>query len=276
MQCTSPIKIAVKTGSKAFSDLYREVPCGQCLACRLNYARMWSIRIIHESQLYYRNVFATLTYNDDNLPEDKSLSKRALQLFLKRLRKSLSPRKIRYFAVGEYGGKFGRPHYHAILFNVSKRDLEVVRSCWPFGFVRLDTVTVDSANYVAKYSVKKLRGEKGREYYLSHGIIPEFSIMSSRPGIGYDYMRLHESSFRNRKYVVSKGVKYSLPRYYDQKIFGDDVDRKVEKLTYSAEKVLDLKRQCQENHVDFFDFLNEFRQQVNLNLISRMKGKDKK
>lgn len=50
MKCTNPIFIKnvgarfTIIGNKCFEGVY--VPCGQCIACRLNYAKMWSIRMM--------------------------------------------------------------------------------------------------------------------------------------------------------------------------------------------------------------------------------------
>ncbi len=132
-----------------------EVACGQCLGCRLDRARMWAVRIVHESSLHEfdgGNCFITLTYRDEAdctekqrangyfIPQDWSLCKKHFQDFMKRLRKARNGQKIRFFHVGEYGNickhKFtiddcqfctvGRPHYHACLFNCSFDDLYAV------------------------------------------------------------------------------------------------------------------------------------------------------
>ena len=136
------------------ADMEMEVACGQCLGCRLDRARMWAFRIVHEASLHeYRtgNCFVTLTYRDavecDRhqlnagffIPEDWSLHKEHFTKFMKRLRKYAGSQKIRYFMCGEYGRhckhgldldevscgvcSVGRPHYHAILFNCSFSDL---------------------------------------------------------------------------------------------------------------------------------------------------------
>lgn len=194
MRCTSPFK-------KEINGVIREIPCGQCIACRLNHARMWSIRISHEATCHAHNVFLTLTYDDDNLPKDNSVHKRELQLFFKRLRKDLGGVKIRYFACGEYGDQFGRPHYHAIIFGISY-DCHVFKNkrfdkktngyhcqidAWNKGLCHIGSVTVDSANYVAGYVTKKLKGKGAKEHYDKLGIEPEFVLMSRRPGIGSDF-----------------------------------------------------------------------------------------
>lgn len=85
-----------------------QVPCGQCIGCRLNRSRGWAVRGQCEASLYAHNCFITLTYADKNLHYTPSglpnLHRRDITLFLKRLRKKY-PHKIRYFGCGEYGSK---------------------------------------------------------------------------------------------------------------------------------------------------------------------------
>lgn len=99
-----------------------DVPCGRCIGCRLEKSRKWAMRCVMEAQQHKDNCFLTLTYAPEFLPADGSLVKRDLQLFIKRLRKAFSGVKIRYFACGEYGEKFARPHYHLILFGFCPLD----------------------------------------------------------------------------------------------------------------------------------------------------------
>lgn len=102
------------------------IPCGQCIGCRLERSRQWAMRCLHEASLYENNCFITLTYNDKNLPSDWSLQKRDYQLFMKNLRKRFVPKNpfnkneypslhdqfkkmfwVRYFHCGEYGEECG-------------------------------------------------------------------------------------------------------------------------------------------------------------------------
>ena len=116
------------------------IPCGQCIGCRLERSRQWAIRCIHEASMFgNKNVFVTLTYRKECLPEDGSLDYRHFQLFMKKLRKKFVPKcpfasdteereawlrehEIRFYMCGEYGDENGRPHYHAILFNCQFED----------------------------------------------------------------------------------------------------------------------------------------------------------
>lgn len=236
MRCLYPITVKNATGQ------FIDVPCGQCIHCRLNQSRQWSIRITHEQLKYGDNsCFLTLTYDDDHLPADCSVHKEHVQLFLKRFRKHLGQKKIRYFGCGEYGDTFGRPHYHVIVFGVPV-DADIFRnrhvhyekgkpcgwhcdlSAWSdpktyeyYGKVHIGTVTPESANYVASYVVKKVKGKQAKEYYSNLGIEPEFVLMSRRPGIGSDYISSHADYYRTHNFVALKGVKYPLPRYYKEK-----------------------------------------------------------
>ena len=77
--------------------------------CRIARAREWSTRLVQELGFWDQALFVTLTYDDDHLPGDLSVSIDELQRFFKRLRKSLCGRKLMYYACGEYGENFGRP-----------------------------------------------------------------------------------------------------------------------------------------------------------------------
>jgi len=93
-------------------------PVGNASAANCNRAREWAIRCMHEAKCYDENCFVTLTYDNDHLPPDGSLNHKHFQDFMKRLRKHYSGRTIRYYMCGEYGENMGRPHYHAVFFNL--------------------------------------------------------------------------------------------------------------------------------------------------------------
>lgn len=122
--------------------------------------------------------FVTLTYKDSELPIGGNLSKRDVQLYLKRLREDVEPRRIRYFAVGEYGERFGRPHYHLALYGaLVPRE---IRSAWLKGRVDISLLGMESAAYISGYILKAgMASEKAAD-----GREPEFRLMSRRPGIG--------------------------------------------------------------------------------------------
>lgn len=211
------------------------------MGCKLERSRQWAVRLLHESKLYELNAFLTLTYSDETVPQDYSLNLRHLQLFLKRLRKSL-PHRIRFYACGEYGDLLGRPHYHALIFNHDFPDKkpfkiingkphyisETLTNLWQLGHATTADVTYESAAYCARYVTKKIKtGDDfgaSRYFRLSpidgqyHSVKPEFSTMSMRPGIGRAYVDQFKSDFYPSGYVVVNGVKQAPPRYYVSKL----------------------------------------------------------
>lgn len=185
------------------------------------------------------NCFVTLTYDDSQLPDDLSVSHRAVQLFMKRLRKSVG--KVRFFACGEYGERLQRPHYHVIIFGHDFPDRTpwrqtptgyvVYRSTaleklWPFGFCEIGTVTHQSAGYVARYVVKKVTGEKAADHYSRvHpetgellSLRPEFICMSNRPGIGGSWYDQFSGDAFPSDFLIIEGSRVPVPRYYKKKL----------------------------------------------------------
>lgn len=226
MMCTSPLVIKGDRG-------YMTVPCGQCIACRINKNSDWATRIYAESRLHADNIFLTLTYDDEHLPENGSVRQEDLQKFMKRLRRYLEPDTIKYFAVGEYGGQFFRPHYHIALFGVSGFDERVFSAfqydakskgwyvkckAWNKGLVHFGYITLKSARYISGYVLKKVTGEKCKEHYRELGIEPEFALMSRRPGLGLGFMEKYEDELKQHEFVVIDGYKRPLPRYWSEKL----------------------------------------------------------
>lgn len=227
-----------------------QVPCGQCIGCRIDRSREWANRCMLELQYHDSAYFVTLTYDDFHVPKSYyadpetgeahtslTLCKRDFQLWMKRLRKKFSDDKIRFFACGEYGGETKRPHYHAIVFGLHLSDLvkyktvregdsyytyynsESIQETWPNGFVVVGEVTWESCAYVARYVTKKLTGDLA-EFYDKFNLVPEFSDMSRRPGIARQYYDDHGKEIYDNAYInVSTpkgGRKFKPPHYFDR------------------------------------------------------------
>lgn len=215
-----------------------QLPCGQCVGCRLERSRRWAVRCVHESQMHEASSFVTLTYDDDHLPTGLRYSD--FQKFMKRVRK-LFP-GARFFMCGEYGESTFRPHYHACLFGVffadrllhsSGGDYPVYRSdtlsrLWPLGFATVGDVSFESAGYCARYVMKKVTGDAAAEHYQRVDVrtgeivqvAPEFCRMSLKPGIGMPWLEKYFKDVygESKDAVVMNGVKSKPPRYYDKKL----------------------------------------------------------
>jgi hypothetical protein len=218
-----------------------QVPCGRCIGCRIDKTREWSTRIAHEASLHDENSFITLTYRDEDLPDDYSVRVRHLQLFMKRLRKIIAPVKVRFFACGEYGEQNGRPHYHVILFGYGFPDKvvwrqtksghlqyrsEILEKAWTQGHCEIGTVTKQSGGYVARYVIKKVGGAMAPDHYQRiHPItgelcwvVPEFMCCSTNPGIGGNFIDKFASDAFPSGFLVQDGQKVALPKYYKRRI----------------------------------------------------------
>ncbi|UDN67761.1 replication initiator protein [robinz microvirus RP_110] len=213
-----------------------DLPCGRCVGCRLERSRQWAVRCMHEKKMHDRSAFVTLTYDEQHVPYGGTLVRRQLQLFMKRLRKKLG-RGIRFYACGEYGDEFGRPHYHLLLFNVDfpdgvlcghgKRGEPLYRSdllyeLWPYGTNYVGAVTFDSCAYVARYILKKVNGAPASDHYsvlCEHGEIvdrePEFTVMSRRPGIGSTWFDSYHPEVFAYDSVITNAHEAKPPRFYD-------------------------------------------------------------
>lgn len=220
------------TESSGFSRL---INCGKCMPCRINRQSEWSGRILMEMRLHPTSAFVTLTYSDEalanlNLKENMNLSKRQLQLFIKRLRKRLTD-KTRYFGVGEYGTITKRPHYHLILFGLHCGHTQIVRDAWPHGFTETSLANPMRARYVAKYTTKVLSGPMLEPFRQ-----PEFALMSRKPGIGLGFLPRVAKAASNLIHVPTHiridGKIYRLDTYCQTKL-----SELMDKPTKSMDKI---------------------------------------
>jgi len=243
MPCYHPVKgykgvnggIAFDT-KNGYADFPIEVPCGRCTGCRVSYSRQWAARCIHEAQTHDENSFITLTYDEGHLPTGGSLIPKHFTDFMKRLRRSISPKKVSFFHCGEYGDDYKRPHYHALLFGhwfedskpvqgKSKSGKQQYRSkilekLWGKGYCTIGAVTYQSAAYCARYILKKKSLEHYEQFDPDTGEIfqlqREYATMSVNPAIGKRWFEKYSSDAFPDDFIVVDGKKHQVPRYYDK------------------------------------------------------------
>lgn len=259
---------------EAQQDAPINLPCGKCIGCRLDQSRQWAVRCVNEASLHDDNCFLTLTYEDEYLPNGASLDRRDFQLFMKRLRKEIAPKKIRYYGCGEYGEeqdplvptKIGRPHFHAIIFGYDFDDKEIhsvnhqddhlfisekLDRLWGKGFASIGNVTFASAAYVARYCTKKINGDMAEDHYKRidpftgeiHDLVPEFSMCSLKPAIGANWLKKYASDL-TKGYITHNGQPMAPPKYYKEFLRNaDDVtiyEKMVENLKPPSAKDVEL------------------------------------
>ena len=239
-----------KTYSKEYPTF--QLPCGKCIECRLEYARTWAIRCVHEAQMHENNSFITLTYEDEKLESDKLIYEH-WQKFAKKLRDKLwreirpnewtsmtksekqnwkeenkdliEKKKIGIFVTGEYGDKRKRPHWHAIIFNWWPKDAkesrtnELKQKCYEskeleelWGKGRCEIGTV---TFESAGYVARYATKK-----LTHGKDDEheykpISKKSSKHAIGKKWLETnYKDIFNYGKVIMKDGKTGSVPRYY--------------------------------------------------------------
>lgn len=205
-------------GNRAQGSTQLFLPCGKCIGCSKRTSQGWALRGLLEMQEHDAAAFTTLTYAPKYEPP--TLQRRDLSAFLKRLRtnraRSGATAPIRFLASGEYGDRYRRPHYHAILFGVRAEERADIEAAWRLGIVHTVTATPAAICYTAGYVTKKacvkdIKQERidphtGEVYTYQ----PPFLQMSRRPGIG-GHARKWPQTWRD--YAVMDGTKMPVPRY---------------------------------------------------------------
>lgn len=175
----------------------------------------WTTRLELETMAHSFSTFCTLTYRPDKLPHTQvvdettgevskglpTLMRPDLSAWLKRFRiayqrANANSSPIRFFACGEYGDNFSRPHYHVILFGYpgcfykrSRYDdgrtidccasCDLIRDTWGNGIVQAEPLAAAHIRYTAGYVLKKMTSKHDARLY---GRAPEFAGMSLQNG----------------------------------------------------------------------------------------------
>lgn len=246
MLCESPVII---------KQCSHPVSCGHCPGCRNRLIRDWQLRMSHELAEYdYRALFVTLTYKNEEVPHGYSLSKRDVQLFIKRLRKYLSTKSvcakygipyktpIKYFIAGEYGPRTGRPHYHCIILGLDSRHRKIIFDAWgKSSYAYYDCKVINSNKalaYVAGYSSKKLGIRYSSLFTRRTGKIPPFQLVSL--GFGKRFALRLPKGVTDTGTIRHGGSERLLPRYYRKilQIKPEVIGRAVETIIVKSARAL--------------------------------------
>lgn len=248
------------------------VPCGKCVECLKSRQNAWVYRLQRETSYNRHSFFVTLTYDAEHVPlrlkdgqeyeniqdmykyqfmrysdyiKNKSILDCSMSLFpldltnyLKRLRSKLPEEyRIKYFACGEYGDQFNRPHYHLLIFSNDDVGLYIecaISEAWPFGMVDIQPVADGCIYYVTKYMLKGSNEKEPDDFCLRN-----FNRSSQGLGItgfvkDYKYYNSNTKSDEFMKTVsLNNGEQIVVPRYYRKTLLFDeqpvyDYDREQE------------------------------------------------
>lgn len=238
------------------------VSCGKCYRCLKKRKMAFVNRLHYEYEAAKSSLWITLTYRDECLTkvvddqlsvfdepthqEYAVLNHRDFQLFLKRVRKQCLDKhqaKLRYFMVGEYGPTTHRPHYHCLMFFdkvISMLDLyDLIDQNWQLGYHLIDLPTEERFNYCAKYCIVPSDLSDFYKQYppymrCSKGIGKQF-ITDAKIKY-YKDLITQPTTISDASVLVRNGIRYSLPRYYKNKIFDEHEKRQI---AYITERAID-------------------------------------
>ena len=184
------------------------IPCGQCIACRINKQAFWSSRCYLEHRTASFGQFLTLTYSDEHLPDTEvaeSTTRKRMRKFIHALRmrerRASNPMAVRYFGTMEHGDLTDRLHAHLLiwntfetLFNLTpyKKGLprpKIHTPLWPWGHIDAMPITMNSIRYVSKYTTKPDFGADEQKASLAASAPRPF--VSQRPPLGLTGLKAH-------------------------------------------------------------------------------------
>tara|TARA_B110000879_G_C11170990_1_gene513569 strand:- start:2382 stop:3167 length:786 start_codon:yes stop_codon:yes gene_type:complete len=219
------------------------VPCGKCPQCLRDRQNAWIFRLQQEQKVSNTAAFITLTYAHAPLSFNghETLNPKHLTDFWKRLRKANNSSKtIRYYAVGEYGTKFLRPHYHAIVFNINQKLLQhhdKLQNIWSHGNIDIAKSEGGSQRYTLGY----IMGGKWEPTQDDDDRQPQFQRQSKNLGINYLSPAVKNYYTSNKLPCITQkgGSIIKMPRYYKDKIFTKE-ERKQMAVDWQSHNALTL------------------------------------
>lgn len=189
-----------------------KVPCGSCITCQRSSRTFFCHRIQHDVAMLSRynigSSFISFTFRDDSLG-DRSVHKRDLQLMHKSFRKSGA--NFKYLAIGDYGDRTHRKHYHGIYIGL---DTDLARALcnkhWPHGFCDVEPVSSANISYVVRYVQGQTRAYK--KQFSDSGYEPPFTLYSN--GLGSTLFDSQKDNIMSTGKYFYKGKWYSVPPYW--------------------------------------------------------------
>jgi len=183
-----------------------KVQCRKCETCLQARKRQWVGRILAEMQTCQETWFTTHTYGGGyENGEAYWIDYADIQKMFKRLRKD--GYKFKYIAVGEYGEKRSRGHFHLMLFwqsdppPVSEMNERIQFEYWPHGYSQIEYPRSGqgSAAYIMDYMNKANLKEAVMKY-------------SKNPMLGSEYLQEYaRKTAREGLALFAQGDRFTIP-----------------------------------------------------------------
>jgi len=298
-QCRYPIFVKDKQ-SRQWA-----VPCGSCPNCVKRRANAWKRRIKDhlefqkKKDLRYTSYLITLTYNDDNVPQE--LRRKDIQKFLDRLKKKLKKdnkihNSLNYVYSGEYGDLNDRPHWHLLLmgadinycyhkfinnynrnvYKIQDNTNDYIQSLWHYGTVDVRLAyNGAAASYVTGYVAKKLINKFTKKGYLKNDLYP--SILQFSQGIAKDFYISKIDEFKEDGTINRQGKKTPIHRYARKLLEKVDEKAAIKLRNKSYEQhIHDIRLKAKARNcrtTDIFEILGKEGEATNRDTIQKLQQK---
>lgn len=234
-----------------FSQHVYDISTGECLyketenisvADAPNYKYLWT----DKARCTTVNSFSEVNSDGNLLVTDLSMTLRrkdvsrwihAFRSAYKRDTGETSP--LKYYAVGEYGPRTGRPHYHVLVYNITRKDAHMLEERWAsrLGFVKVkecDLTKPQTRTALGRYLGKYLSKGSFENPAVEQGLVEKprkcASRLFGRPDefvakyykwfrandlFGrYDFNRLSEATQKLIKNVILSRFHFSIDGYH--------------------------------------------------------------
>lgn len=146
----------------------------------------------------------------------QTLVKSDLQKFFKRMRINMTRAgcdiKFKHISCGEYGDKFGRPHYHCVFLGLSDvLAANFTKDAWPYGIVDVGALRSGGLRYVLKYCTKANQDPDVKALRDSLSVQRPYLVHSL--GLGKDWILANKDSLIEHPFFRLGGKEIPLPRY---------------------------------------------------------------
>lgn len=270
--CNNPVNKNVNNG---LGDRLVQIPCNNCLGCKLDRLAYWSARCNSEF-IKSKSAFVTFTYDDYHLDYMDSscmfptLNRDHLHKYIDNLRHQVKgltmPRGCRsdfaFFACGEYGDQFKRPHYHVLFFGLDYQyHKKLLESTWRNGMIKSLPVTNGGVRYVVDYMTKTISGDLAVETYDKKGLERPF-YMCSR-GLGSDFFFAHKDEISRTGCVKIGSRVVPVPLYYINKYFDMSSSSYISRKNKAVESYREVMRKAKKMGFSDYDSYVKYCREAN-------------
>lgn len=274
--CYNPTKRRI---FDAHMQKYRDVlvPCGSCYHCIESKINEWVTRMYAHLEDYKYAYFVTLTYRPFTVIKDIErlllaklsqacyhyddlntyhrlsynpclLVKKHYQDFFKRLRKNTGIKDLTYVVSGEYGKKYGRPHWHTLIFTNTPINRNDIVKAWSVALWRSSD---------GSFTYKRNQKFNGQSFYFPIGRV-DFNDLVSNGTLNTTNKVNIDGTLYSGSYCFSYVCKYVCKRdsfNFNRLLlaFNSLFERKVFTRLYDKDVPYEIaKEYCEKNYLDTY------------------------